>query len=185
MFESHKLNHSENLIHPFSKYIDTDFSYKGDVSSLNKQPINPLIFFDTFVQRDNNNKISLEPRLHDYIMKKKFYKANNITDILSLKKTYQITKQDIIKIRDFLDKQKKYKKKIIENRKEEEEKKFNDYGKKYIDHKKIAEHRFQYVNPKIINPILGVEVWDRGGVSSRLDNRKSSRISRGNTRDLF
>jgi hypothetical protein len=48
------------------------------------------------------NGIYLEPRLQEYIKKKKHYKKNNITPSLPLEKQYSITKGDIKLIKAFL-----------------------------------------------------------------------------------
>lgn len=149
----------------YNKFIDKEFSYNGKLNFGSEE----------FKKTDNifKTEMSLEPRLKEYISKRKYYKKNNIVDIVSLRKTYQINDTDI----DTL-------KKYLKKKKMDRDNKFLDKNKKFVDYKKISEHSFQYVNPKIVNPVLGVEVWNRGGVSSRLDNKKSSRKTREN-RELF
>lgn len=49
-----------------------------------------------------DNGICLEPRLQEYIKKKKHYKKNNINPCVSLEKQYSITKSDIKLIKSFL-----------------------------------------------------------------------------------
>ena len=44
-----------------------------------------------------NNLISLEPRLSEYLNKKKFFEENNI-DIDNLERKYSITKRDLVRI---------------------------------------------------------------------------------------
>lgn len=47
------------------------------------------------------NGIVVEPRLIEYMQKKKFYKENKINTIIPLEETYQITKTDLKKIQRF------------------------------------------------------------------------------------
>ena len=48
----------------------------------------------------NNTNIDLEPRLVEYLKRKKFYEENDINSI-SLEKQYMITKKDLITINKF------------------------------------------------------------------------------------
>ena len=50
---------------------------------------------------DNKIKFRFDPRLKEYIKKKKRYKDNNIKPCISLEKEYMITKDDISKIKAF------------------------------------------------------------------------------------
>jgi hypothetical protein len=52
---------------------------------------------------DEKNEFKLEPRLHEYLKKKKFYKENSIENQDNiLEKEFDINKNDIIKIKNFL-----------------------------------------------------------------------------------
>ena len=50
---------------------------------------------------DSEDDVMLEPRLLEYIQKKKYYKQNSI-DVDTLNKDYNISKPDMIKIRAYL-----------------------------------------------------------------------------------
>lgn len=46
--------------------------------------------------------ISLEPRLQEYLSKKQYYQENNITPTISIEKQFQVTDNDIQRIRDYM-----------------------------------------------------------------------------------
>jgi hypothetical protein len=185
-------NYASPINHPHPlKYFDRNPKYSSQqmrMSLPSHRPVNPSIFFDTnFELNPVINGVTLEPRLKEYLYKRKFNKENNILDDIPLKKKYFITNEDIKTIRKYRRKLKKdiqnekYKfgldlhnsKQIDENLKKGDIWYYD--SKKFIDYNKLSEHSFQYVNPKIVNPSLGVELWNRGGESSRLNNRKSTR----------
>lgn len=49
-----------------------------------------------------NNGIMIEPRLREYLIKKKYYRDNNIKTDVSLEKTFQITRMDKKKLKKYL-----------------------------------------------------------------------------------
>jgi hypothetical protein len=49
-----------------------------------------------------NNGIMLEPRLREYLIKKKYYKNNNIRTDVSLEQTFQISRTDKKKLKQYL-----------------------------------------------------------------------------------
>lgn len=92
-------NHDEDYVkHKFSSFIDQEFSYGNKVNTKNNININKHLESAIFL--DGN--MSLEPRLFEYIKKKKFYKDNKIEEIIPLEKQFQITDTDMKIIRDFL-----------------------------------------------------------------------------------
>lgn len=72
---------------------------------------------------ENIAEIKLEPRLAEYLRKKKYYKENNINDNL-IEKEYNISKNDIEKIKMYFE-SKKSKKKMFDN--------VNTYHTDYVD----------------------------------------------------
>lgn len=71
--------------HKWNQYIDGRFSYSNQVNNSNISVLDDV----------NCNQLSLEPRLQEYIKKKKLYRDNNVEADVPLEKTYQITKDDI------------------------------------------------------------------------------------------
>lgn len=64
----------------------------------------------------NNSNMSLEPRLVEYLKKKKFYEENNInTDANCMEKQYQITRNDLDKINKFMNTKEVYTQKSVKN----------------------------------------------------------------------
>ena len=91
--------HKNNKKHPehkYSKYIDNDFSYSNRVYS------KKIDLVDGLMNMRCDGSIMLEPRLQEYIKKKKFNKDNGIVDCVSLEKEYQITNSDLDIIRAFM-----------------------------------------------------------------------------------
>ncbi len=77
--------------HQWTKYIDNQFSYSNKVNNSNIKALENV----------ECNQVSLEPRLQEYMKKKKLYKDNNIATDIPLEQTYQITKDDIRILRAF------------------------------------------------------------------------------------
>jgi len=115
-----------------------------------------------------------------------------LKNVVPLKIVYQITQKDIPQIKKYIKEKKKFEQKnllqphdIFKNRHQnmQEISSYDNYLKtagrnadrKDRDYKSISEHAFQYINPAIINPELTIEPWTRGGISTRTDNKKSSR----------
>lgn len=86
--------------HNFSKYIDTEFSFSNDIS---KQKMGKNIFNeDRFADLSCNDNILLEPRIQEYIRKKKYYKQNGIEPSINIEQEYNISNYDKKQIRNFL-----------------------------------------------------------------------------------
>jgi len=82
-----KLNYPGYEIN-FSKQIDKQFNFTN------------VVDFDNGMKLDGN--IMLEPRLQEYLKKKKFYKKNNIKPDISIEQEFQITNIDRRILRAFL-----------------------------------------------------------------------------------
>ncbi|ARF10585.1 hypothetical protein Hokovirus_2_112 [Hokovirus HKV1] len=111
--------------HKFSQYIDQEFSYNNSVN----KPVKKL---ETQIFLDGN--VSLEPRLFEYIKKKKYYRDNNIEELVPLEKQFLITEIDKSIIRDFL----KGKKNMYSN-------------KKYLPKYQEMGQKFEFLSEKLKN----------------------------------
>jgi len=83
--------------HEYSKYIDQQFSFDNKIQYPNK--------FDLVDSTKNlrcDGSIMLEPRLQEYLKKKKYYKLHNIKPCISLEKEFQITRRDKRLLRVFI-----------------------------------------------------------------------------------
>lgn len=82
-------------LHYNTNYIDTQFSFSNEVFPSKS---------DVSKNRNMicNNNIMLEPRLQEYLKKKKYYKQNYIIPCVSLEKEFHITNKDKKMIKDFL-----------------------------------------------------------------------------------
>ena len=78
--------------HEFSKYIDSHFSANNNLST------------------ETADDRMLEPRLIDYMKKKKYYKLNNVRPLVPLEKDFNITKHDLKTINLYISKLKQSKK---------------------------------------------------------------------------
>lgn len=87
--------------HEFSKYIDGNMSFDNKV-----YPTAPASRKSNMVYQLKNIRcdggLSLEPRLQEYIKKKKRYKDDNIKPCISLEREFMITKDDLSKIKAFM-----------------------------------------------------------------------------------
>lgn len=83
--------------HKFSNFIDSEFSFNNKVNYPNK-----IDLIDSLKYERCDGTIMLEPRLQEYIKKKKYYKENNIIDCISLEKEFQITDRDKKIIKAFI-----------------------------------------------------------------------------------
>jgi hypothetical protein len=81
--------------HKYSDYIDQRSSCSNVFYPSKEDIVNKL----KNMRCDGN--IMLEPRLQEYIKKKKYYKENNIDPCISLEDQYQITNRDKRMLRDF------------------------------------------------------------------------------------
>lgn len=94
--------------HEFSKYIDPQLSFSNSVKYLNTdtgyyRPEYPTKFslVDALKNARCQGGIMLEPRLQEYIKKKKYFKDNNIKPCVSLESEFQITNLDRRVLRAF------------------------------------------------------------------------------------
>lgn len=76
--------------HEFSNLIDLEFNYSNRVDR-NKSEMEMIHNLESI----DCGGISLEPRLQEYIKKKRYYANNNIKPVISLEKEYQITRNDL------------------------------------------------------------------------------------------
>jgi hypothetical protein len=93
----------------WKKHIDNDFSYSNKV---NNKPKN----FDEKMGQFTSNNLTLEPRLQEYIKKKKFYIDNKIQQEISLEREYGISNSDILIIKKFMRGDKKIYDKEVHNK---------------------------------------------------------------------
>lgn len=84
----------------YSQYIDYEFSNSNNVSHLNLG--SKTMNIDRFNNTMCDGNIMLEPRLQEYIKKKKHYKMNNIKPLIPIEREFSITDYDKKVIRDFL-----------------------------------------------------------------------------------
>lgn len=87
--------------HEFSKYIDQGMSFNNKVDF----PIQANTKKDIVYQLMNlgcDGEMSLEPRLQEYIKKKKRYTDDNIKPCVPLEREFMITKDDISHIKTFM-----------------------------------------------------------------------------------
>lgn len=83
--------------HEYSKYIDPQMSFSNQVSYPSKSEL-----VDALKNVRCSGGIMLEPRLQEYLKKKKYYKENNIKPCFSLESEFQITNVDRRVLRAFL-----------------------------------------------------------------------------------
>jgi len=84
--------------------VDYDFNYNGTIN-FEKKPIYDK--YDAQLEKINSSvfldgKMSLEPRLQEYLRKKIFYKRGGMQPQVKLSQSYQITPQDRIIMKQFL-----------------------------------------------------------------------------------
>lgn len=77
-----------------SSYMDSDFNFNNNVNYGDNKFVKKLY--------TNKNTVMLEPRLSEYIKKKRYYKENNIEPTINLEKIFSITDDDKKVIRSFL-----------------------------------------------------------------------------------
>ncbi|MBA42396.1 MAG: hypothetical protein CMF62_00115 [Magnetococcales bacterium] len=95
-FPSHEFSHLINANMSFDNtYIPDEPSEKNDLVTKLKN-----------IRCDGG--ISLEPRLQEYMKKKKYYKDNNIKPCVSLEREFQITKEDVKRMKRFLNDKKDF-----------------------------------------------------------------------------
>ena len=82
--------------HEYSKYIDNDFSFSNIVYPTK------VDLADTLKNVRCDGGIMLEPRLQEYLKKKKHYKENNIKPCIKLEDEFLITDRDMKILRSFL-----------------------------------------------------------------------------------
>ncbi|CAH6421742.1 Hypothetical protein KVN_LOCUS428 [uncultured virus] len=77
----------------YSKYFDPKFNFNNELDPTIKSKMNAMIC---------KGNIMLEPRLQEYLNKKKYYKQNNIEPSIKLEDEYRITSNDKKILRSFL-----------------------------------------------------------------------------------
>jgi hypothetical protein len=82
--------------HEFSKYIDNDFSFSNQVQYSSKADLVDMIKYSRV-----EGGIMLEPRLQEYIKKRKHYTDTRTKPCISPEKEYSITERDIKALRSF------------------------------------------------------------------------------------
>jgi hypothetical protein len=94
----------------------------------------------------NNTNIDLEPRLVEYLKRKKFYEENDINTV-SLEKQYQITKSDLQRINDFYNGERNYVQRKVVNYDENTD--LIDCSKSRFPTNNIYDNRLDRINEKI------------------------------------
>jgi hypothetical protein len=84
---------------PFKNYFNDNFNFNNKINS-QKQDKRDLVYKLQNFQCDGD--IMLEPRLQEYLNRKKFYNENNIKSDISLETEFQITNDDIKLIRSYM-----------------------------------------------------------------------------------
>lgn len=86
--------------HEFSKYIDNQFSFQGNVVDDTLENKSTL---ETIKHAKCDGNIMLEPRLIEYLNKREYYKKHpNIKPCINPEKEFSITKHDLHKIKSVL-----------------------------------------------------------------------------------
>lgn len=81
-----------------SSYMDPNFNFNNSVNYGDNKFVNKL-----YKSRSNNkSNMMLEPRLAEYIKKRRYYKQNGVEPSVSLEKTFMITNMDKSVIRAFM-----------------------------------------------------------------------------------
>ena len=92
--------------HEFSHLIDPKMSFDNSYV-----PDNPRDKHDLVTKLINircDGELTLEPRLQEYMKKKKYYRDNNIKPCVALEKEFQITKDDVRRMKRFLNDKKDF-----------------------------------------------------------------------------
>lgn len=82
--------------HKYSNYVDQQFSFNNTVYP------NKIDTVDALKNIRMDGSIMLEPRLQEYLRKKKYYRDNNIEECISLEREFSITSRDKRFLREFL-----------------------------------------------------------------------------------
>lgn len=136
-----------------------------------------------------NGKIMLEPRLQEYIKKKKFYKNNNIVSGTNIEKEFNISNDDIKMIKKFMkgDKniynnyQKKLKNKNNKNKRKQffPSKKFRD-DPKFKKLNKNQKLKYQQNNSYYLNNIQDIEFDENDFNENKFNNSNCSNNNNNN-----
>jgi hypothetical protein len=94
----------------------------------------------------NNTNPNIEPRLTEYIRKKKFFEENNITPTVPLEKQYSICSSDIKKIKKYLNLQNKSNNIDSDD---EDDPNFIEYNVTPFPTTQIVDHRLNRISQKI------------------------------------
>lgn len=94
----------------------------------------------------NNSNNQLEPRLVEYIKRKKFFEENNI-NTEGLEKQYQITNRDLEKINIYHNNGREYIEKSVKNYDEDND--FVDFSKSKFEMTNMYDKRLERINEKV------------------------------------
>lgn len=95
-------NSSQYPNHEFSKHIDNNFSFSNRVDCKPKETLVKMLQFTPV-----DGGIMLEPRLQEYIKRRKFYQDNNIKPSVSAEREFMIDQRDIRAIKSYFKGQQK------------------------------------------------------------------------------
>lgn len=89
--------------HEYSKYVDMNFSFSNKVTdtAFTQYPDKHTVV-DQLKNMRCNGTMMLEPRLQEYIKKKKYYRTHKIKPCIPFEKEFRITKNDKKVIKRFL-----------------------------------------------------------------------------------
>lgn len=94
----------------------------------------------------NNSNNQLEPRITEYLKRKKFYEENNI-NCDGIEKQYQITKKDLEKINHIQNNGRKYTEKSVKNYDEDHD--LIDFTKSKFEMTNMYDSRMERINEKV------------------------------------
>lgn len=135
----------------WSKYIDQDFSFSNEVN-YNQHNL------ESEIGKLKSNNLTLEPRLQEYIKKKKYYIDNRIDPDVPLERQYNITSSDITIIKKFMNGNKKVyetktynkimDKEICRDRQSFPSKQFRDKEQKNFGYVNTFDPKAQFTKPE-------------------------------------
>tara|TARA_Y100000780_G_C13684303_1_gene417172 strand:+ start:1721 stop:2818 length:1098 start_codon:yes stop_codon:yes gene_type:complete len=187
-----KNNYTKYPQHEFSHLINSKMSFDNTYLTDNKDQKKDLV--NALKNINCDGQISLEPRLQEYIKKKKYYKDNNIEPCVPIEKEYQITNEDIHNLKIFLKKNKVVNQSYIKPQKQKIKQKFpssnfpddkrvlkaktKDY-KKDIEPEQILTSNYLYAGDELLK---STQINDRRGFNmdnTRFDPRSDPKIYPG------
>ena len=148
--------------HEFSKYIDNQFSFQGDIKSnaVNNKSSDENIV-DTLKHAKCDGDIMLEPRLIEYLNKKEYYKNHpKIQSCINPEREFSITKHDLYKIKNML----RGKRDIYDYKNSELNKNYIKPKQYFPSNEFRDDKRVQKISPEIPKKIMnrGMFVPDEG-----------------------